>query len=181
LLDCAADLFARFGFRKTSMYEVARAAGISRQGLYLSFGNKEQLFKRVLAHSMNRQLSAAIEGLLRTENSLEVRLVDACNQWSGRCVGSLGPDIADLLCAGSALAGASIAEYDRQFETALAAVLAASPIAAHCAKAKTEIADLARALHATARGLKQRCKTPDEFTKSMTAAVRFACMPELKL
>lgn len=179
LLDCAADVFARFGFRKTSMDEIARAAGISRQGLYLSFGNKEELFRRVLAHSLNRQLSAAIRELSRTENSLEVRLVQACDHWSGRCAGSMGPDAADLLCASSALTGTSLAEYEGQFERALAATLAASPIAARCKKAKTEIADLARALHATARGLKQRCKTREEFTKSMSAAVRFACTPEL--
>lgn len=160
------------------MDEVARAAGISRQGLYLSFGNKEELFRRVLTHSLNRQLSAAIAELSRVENSLEVRLVGACDQWSGRCAGSLGPDAADLLCASSALTGASLAEYERRFERALAGALAASPVAAHCKKAKTEIADLARALHATARGLKQRCKTREEFTQSMTAVVRFACTPE---
>jgi len=33
LLDVALATFLRFGFRKTSMEEVARAAGLSRQGL----------------------------------------------------------------------------------------------------------------------------------------------------
>ena len=35
LLEAAVGVFARYGFRKTSMDEVARAAGVSRQGLYL--------------------------------------------------------------------------------------------------------------------------------------------------
>jgi hypothetical protein len=40
-----------------------------------------------------------------------------------------------------------------------------------------EVADLARALHATARGLKQSCKTREEFVKGVTAAVRMICRP----
>jgi len=46
-----------------------------------------------------------------------------------------------------------------------------------CAAADLEVADLARALHATARGLKQSCKTREEFLKGMTAAVRMICRP----
>ena len=37
VLEAAVGVFARYGFRKTSMDEVARAAGVSRQGLYLQF------------------------------------------------------------------------------------------------------------------------------------------------
>jgi hypothetical protein len=70
-----------------------------------------------------------------------------------------------------------LAEYEWQFEEALAAALAASPMADRCAAANLQIADLARALHATARGLKQRCKTREEFVRGMTAAVRITCVP----
>jgi hypothetical protein len=49
-----------------------------------------------------------------------------------------------------------------------------------CAAAGLEISDLARALHATARGLKHSCKTQDEFVKGMTAAVRMICLPLTK-
>jgi hypothetical protein len=38
-----------------------------------------------------------------------------------------------------------------------------------------DIADFARALHATARGLKQTSKTKEDFVKGMTAAVRMTC------
>jgi TetR/AcrR family transcriptional regulator, regulator of autoinduction and epiphytic fitness len=177
LLDAAVGVFARFGYRKTSMDDVARAAGVSRQGLYLSFANKEELFRRAVEHSLNSQLSSAIAALSRADETLDKRLIAACDAWSGRFVGTLGADAADLMCASTALAGATLSEYEWQFEEALAGAIAASPMAARCAAANLEIVDLARALHATARGLKQSSKTREEFVKGMTAAVRMTCSP----
>jgi AcrR family transcriptional regulator len=177
LLDAAVGVFARFGYRKTSMDDVARAAGVSRQGLYLSFANKEELFRRALDHSLSQQLRAAVTSLSCDGASLETRLIEACNDWAGRFVGVIGVDAADLMCASTALAGTMLAEYEWQFEEALASALASSPMAERCAAANLQIADLARALHATARGLKQRCKTREEFARAMTAAVRMTCMP----
>ncbi|HEY0747971.1 MAG TPA: helix-turn-helix domain-containing protein, partial [Steroidobacteraceae bacterium] len=75
MLDAAVSIFARFGFRKASMDDVARAAGVSRQGLYLSFANKEELFRRALAHLLRNQLTAAIAALSQTADSLETRLI----------------------------------------------------------------------------------------------------------
>lgn len=45
ILAAARDVFARHGYRKTSMQDVADAAGISRAALYLRFRNKEDLFR----------------------------------------------------------------------------------------------------------------------------------------
>jgi AcrR family transcriptional regulator len=184
LLESAVGVFARFGYRKTSMDDVARAAGVSRQGLYLLFANKEELFRRALEHSLSTQLASAISSLSRLDDGLETRLISACKEWSGRFVGALGSDAADLMCASTSLAGATLTDYERKFEAALAGAIAASPMADRCAAANLDIADFARALHATARGLKHACKTQDEFVKSMTAAVRMTCMPlnqQLKL
>jgi AcrR family transcriptional regulator len=175
-LEAAVGVFARYGYRKTSMEDVARAAGVSRQGLYLSFANKEELFRRALEHSLSDQLACAIAALSRTQDSLESRLIAACKEWSGRFVGSLGADAADLMCASTSLAGATLAEHEWQFEEALAAAINGTPVADRCTAAGLNIADFARALHATARGLKQSCKTQEEFVKAMTAAVRMACL-----
>jgi AcrR family transcriptional regulator len=177
LLEAAVGVFARFGYRKASMDDVARAAGVSRQGLYLSFANKEELFRRAVAHSLRNQLAAAISALSRAEDDLEIRLIAACVAWSGRFVGSLGADAADLMCASTSLAGATLGEYEWQFEEALASAINASRLAGVCAAADLDIADLARALHATARGLKQSCKSRETFLKGMTAAVRMICRP----
>jgi TetR/AcrR family transcriptional regulator, regulator of autoinduction and epiphytic fitness len=175
MLDAAVAVFARFGYRKTSMDDVARAAGVSRQGLYLSFANKEELFRRAVEHSLSGQLASAIAALSRAKDSLESRIIAACKEWSGRFVGSHDADAADLMCASTSLAGAILAEYEWQFEAALANAIGAAPVAARCAAAGLNVSDFARALHATARGLKQTCKTQEEFLTAMTAAVRMAC------
>src|ERR1700692_3724549 len=103
LLDAAVGVFARYGYRKTSMDEVARAAGVSRQGLYLQFANKEEWFRKAVEQSLNDQLNAAIAALSRREDSLERRLIAACDAWSGRFIGSLGSAAAALMCASTSL------------------------------------------------------------------------------
>jgi TetR/AcrR family transcriptional regulator of autoinduction and epiphytic fitness len=112
VLDAAVGVFARYGYRKTSMEEVARAAGVSRQGLYLQFANKEELFRKALEHSLSSQLHEAVLALSRRHDGLEQRLIAACDAWSGRFVGSLGADAADLMCASTSLAGATLTHYE---------------------------------------------------------------------
>ncbi len=48
LLDAAARLFARFGFDKTSIDEIASAAGVSKGAVYLHWPSKFNLFEAVL-------------------------------------------------------------------------------------------------------------------------------------
>lgn len=175
LLDAAIGVFARFGYRKTSMDDIARAAGVSRQGLYLLFSNKEELFRRSVEYSLCGQLNAAIAVLSRTEPALEERLVAACNEWSGRFVGSLSDDAADLMCAGTSLAGEILTSYEARFEQALASAIAASPLVRRCRRLGVCHTEVARALHATARGLKHSSKSRQEFVKGMSVAVRMFC------
>jgi AcrR family transcriptional regulator len=175
LLDAAVGVFARYGFRKASMDEVARAAGVCRQGLYLHFVNKEELFRNALVHSLGNQLNAAIRALSREPDSLESRLVAACDAWSGRFVGSLGSDASDLMCASTSLAGATLSQYEWQFEQALTRAITDSRLAGFCTSQGLCPADLARVLHATARGLKQSSTSREEFVKGMTVAARMFC------
>jgi AcrR family transcriptional regulator len=177
VLDAAVGVFARYGFRKTSMEEVARAAGVSRQGLYLQFANKEELFRRAVEHSLSNQLSAAVAALARNSESLERRLIAACDAWSGRFVGSLGADAADLMCASTSLAGATLAHYETAFELAVTQAIADSPLDEFCTAAGLCPADLAHALHATARGLKHSSASREEFVKGMTVAAHMFCAP----
>jgi AcrR family transcriptional regulator len=177
LLDAAVGVFARYGFRKASMDEVARAAGVSRQGLYLQFADKEELFRKAVEFRLNRQLSAAIIALSNPRAGLEARLIAACDEWAGRFVGMLGADAADLMCASTALAGTTLSRYEAQFEKALAHTVGVSPLASFCAAAGFSSADVAKALHATARGLKQSSRSRQEFVEGITVAAHMFCAP----
>ena len=42
------DLFASKGYSETSMEDIVQATGVSRYGLYGTFGNKRELFEQAL-------------------------------------------------------------------------------------------------------------------------------------
>ena len=50
IADIAMQEFAKYGFRKTTMQDVADAAGVSRQTLYNYVANKDELLKLVARH-----------------------------------------------------------------------------------------------------------------------------------
>jgi AcrR family transcriptional regulator len=177
LLEAAVGVFSRFGYRKTSMDDIARAADVSRQCLYLSFSNKEELFRRAVEFALSSQLSAAVAVLSRSGTSVEQRLIAACEAWVGRFAGSQGADAADLMCAGNTLAGEVLSGYGARFEAALADALAASSLAKRCLHAGVCQKELSRVLHATVRGLKQTSKSREEFLTGISTAVRMLCAP----
>lgn len=56
IVDAAFELFLRFGFRRTSMEDIARAAGMSRPALYLHFRNKDDILRRMVQGYFDRTL-----------------------------------------------------------------------------------------------------------------------------
>lgn len=52
--ECALQLFLERGFDGTSMDDVARAAGTTKQSLYARFPSKEELFRSVLLGTVSR-------------------------------------------------------------------------------------------------------------------------------
>ena len=57
-LSRAVDLFSSKGYSETSMDDIVRATGVSRYGIYGTFGNKRELFEQALeryADGMGRQ------------------------------------------------------------------------------------------------------------------------------
>jgi AcrR family transcriptional regulator len=73
ILDAALPVFVRFGFRKTSMADIARAAGISRASLYLCFKSKEELFRAGSMQAHSRTM-AKVEAVLADEGSALERI-----------------------------------------------------------------------------------------------------------
>ena len=77
ILVAATAAFLRYGFKKTSMDDVARAAGVSRQGLYLYFDTKDLLFRESLQHLVSHLISTARAVAEDGNLSLRDRLVGA--------------------------------------------------------------------------------------------------------
>ncbi|MDI3289281.1 TetR/AcrR family transcriptional regulator [Polyangium sp. 15x6] len=180
LMDAALTVFTRFGFRKASMDEVARAAGISRQGLYLHFATKEDLFRASVEYLLVTALAGSTAVLANAEMPLEKRLLAAFDVWVGRFVGALGPDATDLAAAAKELVGPMVGEHEEQFVEAVAKALRAAGLLAVYKPAGITGPKLAETLYATARGLKHGSATREAFIESMDIAVRVMCMPLLE-
>lgn len=58
ILDAAARVFARYGFRKTTMGDIVREAGVARATVYKHFGAKEAIFIAVLHREYCEMLEA---------------------------------------------------------------------------------------------------------------------------
>ena len=76
IFDTAGEVFTRYGFRRTSMNDIAQAAGISRPALYLMFENKEDLFRQLATHRQNEAIDAAIQAL-EGEGAFPKRFLEA--------------------------------------------------------------------------------------------------------
>src|SRR5258708_35954114 len=77
ILEAATGVFLRYGFKKTSMDDLARAAGLSRQGLYLHFATKEALFKDAVLQLIATSRAAGRAALGREDLDVEERLLGA--------------------------------------------------------------------------------------------------------
>src|SRR6266568_4929229 len=59
MLDAALRTFARYGFRRTAMDDVAAEAGVSRPSLYQHFAGKEDVFRALSQRIHDRALAAS--------------------------------------------------------------------------------------------------------------------------
>ena len=177
LLDAAFGVFMRYGYRKSSMQDIAEAAQISRQGLYLHFATKELLFRAVVEHYMLRAQQAAVEAL--ADADLESGLVNACDAWMGEFVGLGSTVVSELHEMGPTLIGPMAAAYDARFQQLLAARIEESPLAALLAPLSLSPTHLAVMLHAAARGHKHTATSREQFRSLIGEAVRMICAPLL--
>lgn len=177
LMDAALGIFVRFGFRKTSMDEVARAAGVSRQGLYLHFATKEELFRATVQHALDSAMEAAAASLGDASLPLESRLIGAFDAWVGPYIGMVGPGASDLAEASSELAGPLVAQHEARFVEAVTKAIRGSGLVAVYKPAGLTAQKLADTLYATARGLKHSSATRAAFVEGIGVAVRVMCMP----
>jgi TetR/AcrR family transcriptional regulator, mexJK operon transcriptional repressor len=71
VLEAGTVLFLRNGYMSTSMDQVAAAAGVSKQTVYAQFGDKESLFRKIVADVVDEvadPVSAEIARLVDTKN-----------------------------------------------------------------------------------------------------------------
>lgn len=176
ILDAATAVFLRYGFRKTSMDDVARAVGLSRQGLYLHFATKEALFGAVMLRGVELSRKAARAALARDDLEVEGRLLDAFEAHQGGGIGeSAAAHMSELMETAKALVGPVVAELEGEFVADVARVLKSAGVAASWKEAGVSAKELAEMLYAVSSGVKHVVPTAAAYRDRMRVALRIVC------
>ncbi|UFS60568.1 TetR/AcrR family transcriptional regulator [Subtercola endophyticus] len=163
VLESALTTFARYGYRKTSMDQVANDADISRPGLYFLFTSKETIFRAAVTQALNNDLSAA-DAALSSDRALAERLLDAFDHWAGSYVGPLARDIAGVIDDNPRLLGDIVTTAPQRFEGLITQALASD-------RSPDRASALARTLISTSIGLKHQVDLRAEYRDRLRVAL----------
>ena len=169
----ATATFLRYGFKKTSMDDVAQAAGVSRQGLYLYFETKDLLFRETLQHLVSHMISTARSVAEEGNLSLRDRLLGVFEAVHGSAFQSASPEHAfELLQSAQSADGALLVQLDRDLMGIVAALLAEAGAADRWEEAGVTVAELSEQLLMSAKGIKASVDTLAAYRKRMRTAIR---------
>jgi AcrR family transcriptional regulator len=174
ILDAAGAVLLRHGFRKASVDEAARVAGVSRQGVYLHFSTKDALFGAAIEHLLEVSCATARDALSAPDLPLEQRILDAFEAISG---GTLDARLDDVLPVAERLTGRSPAELEGEVIAEFAAALDASDPASAWRRNGDSAAEVARALYATSAGLKRLVSTMPAYLDALRCVIDLVCTP----
>ncbi|WP_267421933.1 MULTISPECIES: TetR/AcrR family transcriptional regulator [unclassified Curtobacterium] len=169
VLDSAMQTFVRFGYRKTSMDDVARAAQVSRQGLYFLFDSKPALFREAVTRALARDLDAVADAL-SDGRPLRERLLEAFDRWAGSFIGPLTDQTGSVRDFDPALLGPVLHSAPRHFEDLVTAAIAESH--------PTDAPDRARTLISASIGIKHQVETREQYAAPMAIALDLVVGPQ---
>lgn len=164
ILDAALPVFCQYGYRKTSMQDIATAAGISRAALYLKFSSKDDVFRAgsIRAH---QQSMAAVDAALVAPTGTFERIHAALQAFSSGLMAEIAasPRGSELFDASIELVGDVVQQAREDLTARLANTLreAESTGEISLSLADTTPEHVATLLLATLDGLKHAQATDD--------------------
>ena len=176
ILDAAKTLFAQYGFQRTGMTDIAKAAGMLRPALYLRFDGKQAVF-RALAESIKDDALAAATAAWDDARGLADNLLAVILAKDLPLFRLLraSPHGADLMAVDAELTAAIATELDVGFAAILTGRLVA--LEATGTVALSELggaATFARTLAMAAAGLKDHAANEPAYIEAVTWLCRVA-------
>lgn len=167
ILTSAFQAFSAYGFRKTSMDDIARGAGMSRPAVYLHYKNKEAIV-RSLTQAHYAEKIAAVTQALQGDGAVSdilARAIDA--QIAGMAAILASPHGLEMLDTSKSTAADIVAEG----EAALADLYAEwleRELAAGRVRLPDGPTETARTITATLKGIKMTASNAEEFEQRIT-------------
>jgi AcrR family transcriptional regulator len=161
VLEAATTVFLRYGFRRTTMGDIAKATGISRPALYLLFCNKERVFEAVFQRLITRTLEEIQARAAELNTPLE-KLRLAFEWWAVRPFTLMleSPDARDLIHGGCTFAAETLARSYRAFEAQLVQILETLPRSPSAVNPQLD--RIAHVLATSVHGFKETAKSVEE-------------------
>jgi AcrR family transcriptional regulator len=126
ILNAALRCFARYGYARTRMTDIAKEADVSRTALYNSYPSLDDVF-RALSQRVNHGVRQAVIDAAQAEGDLATRLqavIAARVSWAFDAL-HLSEHGRELIDAKNALCGKAGADTEAQFRKLLADIIAA--------------------------------------------------------
>ncbi len=172
----AFKVFLHYGYRKTSLDDVAQAVGVSRQTLYQRYKNKETLFKLSLETSLEDAILRCREAAAEDMPDVETKLFRIFDIWGGEYVEMLraSPHATEVLEASETLVGDLCEKKMDEFVEIVKDVLDEFGIPA-MKDDRVSSQKVAETLHFTAGGLFHKAKDYDHFVEQIRTAIFIVC------
>lgn len=175
VLDGAMRVFLSYGFARTTMDDIARAAEMSRPALYLLFRNKTDIF-RAIALSMLDQMSETTRIELDGDRPFAERMMAAIDRSFIAMMGIItgSPHGAELLDMKNSLAGDIAASWREEMRTHLARAIEkeALRLGVDLTAQGLSAAGLGDLLLDGLEGMKSRIAVPDQQREAARGLVR---------
>lgn len=170
LLDGAMEVFARHGFAKTSMSDIAKASGVSRTSLYNTFPTKDDVF-RALSGRINDRVYAAVVEAYRKPRPWDDRLLGIINarvSWVYELLHASEYG-RELISEKNRICGGDVLAANDRFEGLVVGLLTEQVGEAGKGAA------LARVLIAAVNGILEKAETRTDAEQSLALLVRVFC------
>lgn len=170
------NVFLQYGYRKTSLDEVANMTGVSRQTLYKRYGSKEGLFKQTLTYVLESQ-HQKIQIILAEDRPLIDRLIDCFDILMGQYVDkfSKSDHIDEIMNATKYLIGDILAEKHDKLIGIITAALLKEKNYQSLSKHTPSARDTALTLYMAGKGAMKICQNYEDFSEKMYLAIRVIC------
>ncbi|MFN4155623.1 MAG: TetR/AcrR family transcriptional regulator [Paracoccaceae bacterium] len=170
ILDAAFHAFATYGYRRTTMDDIARGVGLSRSALYLHYRNKEDVFRSLVEQYVAQAIVAMEAALMAPGQTPEQALIAAFAAKDGKLMDVvLGtPHGSELMDAGVSVTRDLIDQAEAQKIALLSRWLAALPMADGIGPPEA----VARTIMVSAMGLKFPGQTPEGYRQGQRQLAR---------